>query len=266
MNVLHERLHALLALRTDSPALLEALDSVARVSSSGRSGLTTDNARRGLRADVERRDLDVLREFVARLEPVEERMLSLEASVRVLSEACEAARSRIERSEVDTAAFLAQAEALAGKRDALGEQLNEVTAFLAEYELAPAEAAVLAAGPQSEDSGDSFFAALARVAGIRAKSQELLTGRDQALGLELLDAATQHEVSTPTSSSVLVHAATRSSLCGATRIAPPIVIRFVGERSRSPLRVGLCHMPRRRHAQRRRDGQQQHYSRRCCSR
>jgi hypothetical protein len=120
------------------------------------------------------------------------------------------AKLRIEQSEADTASFLAAADALASRRDAVEAQLGEVAAFTAQYELTPAEAAALAAGPgggpgqlqlqqqldgaAAAEAAGAFFRALERVADIKARSARLLTGKEQLLGLELMDAATRTQV------------------------------------------------------------------------
>jgi chromosome segregation ATPase len=194
MKVADARLRKLLELRTDSPAMLEALSAVAAVHREAGAALDTEGARRNLRSDIERRGLHVIHEFIDRLAPVEEKITSFEASVHTLSEACARASRRIEQSEADTASFLAQAESLARKRDAVDRQLSDVTAFLAKFELSDAEAAALDMGPVEEDGGEAFFTALGRVNDIRLQSLSLLTGREQALGIELLDAATQQQV------------------------------------------------------------------------
>ena len=191
-KAVESRLKRLLELRTDSPAMLEALSALASVSVEGAGGV--ESRRRNLRSEVERRNLGVIADFIAHLTPMEHRLEALDASIGVLAGACEAARSRIDQSEADTAAFLSAAESLARQRDAADAHLADVTAFLTQYELRDDEAAALTAGPAAEDDGARFFAALARVGDIRAKSLGLITGRDQALGLELLEAATQQQV------------------------------------------------------------------------
>jgi chaperonin cofactor prefoldin len=194
MKVVDQRLRKLLEVRTDSPAMLEALNAVASVHREGGAPLDSEGARRNLRSDIEHRGLDVINDFIARLAPVEERLLSFNSSVEELVASCDRATRRIEQSEADTASFLAQAEALARRRDEVDAQLAEVTEFLTKFELTDDEAAALAMGPVEEDGGDAFFRALTRVNAIRLQSLSLLTGRDQALGIELLDAATKQQV------------------------------------------------------------------------
>jgi hypothetical protein len=186
-RVVEQRLAKLLEMRTDGAAMQEAL---AAVSSVGGGGVSKER----LRSDIEARDLEVIEAFIARMTPMEERLLTLDSSVRALSTACDAARGRIEQSEADTASFLAAAEALTTRRAELERQLAEVNGVLSQYELKPEEAAALAAGPALEDGGAGFFDAIARVSAIREQSLALITGKDQALGLELLEAATQQQV------------------------------------------------------------------------
>ena len=201
-RVVEARLKRLLELRTDSPAMLEALDALASVSaestsaSGGGSSNTcggTEARRRNLRSEVEGRNLRVITDFLARLSPMENRLEALEGAIGALSRACDGARARIEQSEVDTASFLSAADALGRKRDAAEAHLAEVTTFLTAYELRDDEADALLCGPAADDDGEAFFSALGRVSDIRGKSLGLITGRDQALGLELLEAATQQQ-------------------------------------------------------------------------
>lgn len=194
MKVVDQRLRKLLELRTDSPGMLEALSAVASVHRETGHAVDAEAARRNLRSDIERRGLSVIHDFIERLAPVEDKVVAFGQSVASLSDACARATRRIEQSEADTASFLAQAEALARRRDAVDKQLSEVTEFLSKFELTDDEAAALDMGPVEEHGGDAFFDALARVNAIRLQSLSLLTGRDQALGIELLDAATRQQV------------------------------------------------------------------------
>lgn len=211
MKVVDQRLRKLLEVRTDSPAMLEALNAVASVHREGGAPLDSEGARRNLRSDIEHRGLDVINDFIARLAPVEDRLLAFNASVEELVASCDRATRRIEQSEADTASFLAQAEALARRRDAVDAQLAEVTEFLTKFELTDDEAAALALGPVEEDGGDAFFRALARVNAIRLQSLSLLTGRDQALGIELLDAATKQQVRGAVGTATCTESWTRST-------------------------------------------------------
>lgn len=60
---------------------------------------------------------------------------------------CPQAEVRVDASQRDTADFLGQAEALSQRKRTLEAELERTSAFLRQYELSPAEAEALEAGP-----------------------------------------------------------------------------------------------------------------------
>lgn len=90
MRAVDVRLRKLLELRTDTPAMLSALEAVAEVHTN--KALSGERARRELRSEIEHRNLDVVREFIASMQPFEQEVVALEEAVSQLKTICRQVR------------------------------------------------------------------------------------------------------------------------------------------------------------------------------
>lgn len=179
-------MHKLLDVRADTLAMRDALSSVASIQVDG------DVTASSLRTALDRASLSSLHASLTLLSPLALQVDSLARSCHDINTSLQAARERISASQTDTASFLAAAAHLNARKAALVADLNRVNRFLSQFELTREEAEALSEGPAAARA-THFFQALERVGEIKSQSLALLTTGDQALGLELLDAATLHQ-------------------------------------------------------------------------
>lgn len=175
------RLRKLIELRTDGPVVAEALESLSALG---------DVSRHALQAGLEQQSLATAEAFLAAMEPLVADVTHLDASIKTLVSTASAASARVAQVGQDSAAFLGRAAGLLQQRAALDARYAEVNNFLARYELTAEEAAAISGGPGNDTAtARRFYAALERVQRLQGEALGLVTGDNQAIGLELLDHA-----------------------------------------------------------------------------
>ena len=146
--VLEKKLKKVLDLRTDSPAMIDALDSIAPF-----WGDNTLEARRNLRSELEERNVELANRFLEAFEPFREQLEKLDASVGELEGSCSAVMTRLSDTEGRMRAFSGEADELQRKRAELEARSTEVADFLARFQLTPDEADALRAASLDDADG-----------------------------------------------------------------------------------------------------------------
>jgi conserved oligomeric Golgi complex subunit 6 len=191
-TVPQKKLESVLRMRLDSPALRDALDSVAsfygkdekEIASSG----NTLAARRELRMNLERKGLMISKQFLESFLGVKDRLDAMHQTVDALDRHCKNIEEHLEHAEETTSAFVLTAEKMREDKEELERRAEMVKRFLDKYQLSEKELITLRHAPlRAQDEGGPFFSALERVQGIRADSSELLGGPFQCAGLEILE-------------------------------------------------------------------------------
>jgi len=162
----------------DQPELVSALTAL--------SGFYTNNtltARRGLRADIERRSVTINQRLIESFEPVEETLLELEGDVDALMTSCETIKERLKASQNLTEQLVNETRKLTKKKEWLAAKTEVTGDFFSKVFLKPEAAAALETGP--EDPG--FFSSLEQLQSIQAQCQSLLRDHHQRAGLEIMD-------------------------------------------------------------------------------
>jgi len=209
-----KKLEAVLRMRLDSPALREALDAVATFygkdakgfregqgsNSRREAGDSSSNtlanekngntlaARRELRVDLERRGLDLSKEFLTAFSGLKKKLDAMNDAVDSLDRNCTSIESQLNHAEESTALFMNQSEKLREEKDELEKRSELVTSFLSKYQLSEEELVNLRHAPLREhDGGAPFFDALERLQAIRGDSSEILSTPFHSAGLEILE-------------------------------------------------------------------------------
>ena len=180
--VLKKKLKRVSELRTDTPAMLDALESL-----SAFYGDNTVEARRNLRGDIEARGLALVDDFVRAFEPLHEHISSLDAGVQSVVQSCDEILAQLDLAAGESVKFAEAQSALNTRRAAVSERAKLMDAFLRRFKLSDRQLAALSQGPGEGDGGE-FFDALDDVVRIRAECQALIASQFQSAGLELLDA------------------------------------------------------------------------------
>ncbi|KAL6778946.1 COG6 [Auxenochlorella protothecoides x Auxenochlorella symbiontica] len=165
--------------RTDTPDLRACLESL--------SDLYPENtpaARRGLRSAIDNSGLEAATAFHAGLEGVLGALDAVHAGLDGLGLACRAAQDTLAATRASSAGLLAEHRGLRRQLEAARQRSVSLALFLQEYQLSPAEQAVLT---QGEDVGPDFFGALQHVRAIHDNCRALMCGQHQRAGLELME-------------------------------------------------------------------------------
>eukprot|EP00618_Florenciella_parvula_P032517 CAMPEP_0119486988 /NCGR_PEP_ID=MMETSP1344-20130328/13211_1 /TAXON_ID=236787 /ORGANISM="Florenciella parvula, Strain CCMP2471" /LENGTH=355 /DNA_ID=CAMNT_0007521799 /DNA_START=59 /DNA_END=1123 /DNA_ORIENTATION=+ len=219
-DLLDKKLRKALDLRTDAPAMVEALDSI-----SGFYGENTLEARRGLRHELEHQNVLLATQFIEAFTPLNDRLVEVDSVVGHLEQSCVAVSDRLRNAETAMIQFTERAADLQKQRDEMLVQADEVSAFLSHYTLTPHEVHALqtvdldqGASPHHqlgqmppmppmpppgghvgglESVGPvgpvQFFAALERLQQVRLECQRLVGSRHQSAAFELLETLSQQQ-------------------------------------------------------------------------
>lgn len=195
--VLDQKLRKALELRTDTPAMLDALESMSLFWDTN-----TLEARRGLRQQLENQNVQLAEDFISSFSPLQERIGKVESDVLKLEESCGLVTHRLREAETAMCQFTERASVLSERKVGLISQANAVEVFLSKYSLTEAELTALKDAPldgNSVDNGKSnasnFFDALERLICVREECCRLVGSRHQSAAFELLEVLSQQQES-----------------------------------------------------------------------
>ena len=136
-----------------------------------------------MRNSIERRGLDINREFLDASGKAQEALAVVDAQLEGLLQCCQRIASALDSSRDRTGVLLRETAKLNDELKAVEDRKRMVATFLVDYQLTDEEIASL----KGEDVTDTFFAALSRVQEIHANCRQLLRTHHQRAGLELMD-------------------------------------------------------------------------------
>lgn len=181
--------------RTDTPAMLEALQAIAAFYGQKEGGNTAE-ARKSLRQDLEKQNMVLCDRFLGLFDVLRHRLDALDKHTASLEGHCQGIHIRIEDAEESMSTFVARTRALQKQQADAETKAAQITAFLEKFILSDAEVAALRYEPvdKVEAGGHRpFFAALARVQEIRAGCGALVGSPQQNAGFEMLEALSEHQ-------------------------------------------------------------------------
>jgi hypothetical protein len=147
----------------------------------------TDNTlhtRRFLRGEIERRSLQINKDFLADLAEVVDAVEDVHSVVGNMNRNCSEMRRTLEATKVKTRDLIQQTNRLREEGATLASQEEQLDTFVAKYQLTENEERLLRAG----EVGSEFFAALERARLVHVDCKKLLqTGREQTTALEVMD-------------------------------------------------------------------------------
>jgi len=194
-RVLEQKVRKVVEGRTDTPAMLEALQAIAAFYGH-REGGNTAEARKSLRQDLEKQNMVLCDRFLELFEVLQKRLAVLDAHTANLEGHCQGIHARIETAEESMSAFLARAHALKKQQADAEAKAAQITSFLDRFTLSDAEVAALrfeAVDKIIEGGQRPFFAAMTRVQEIRAGCGALVGSPQQSAGFEMLEALSEHQ-------------------------------------------------------------------------
>jgi hypothetical protein len=189
-KVVQKKLRQLQELRTDSVAMLEALDTLGAFYPEE----NTAQARVSLRSDLEQQSAALSAQFAASFAELQARLTAVGALVDGVHGSCGVVLGRLERAEATTSSFVQRASALREERDASQRRATHLAQFLERFQLTDAELKAVREAPVDDGGGARFFAALDRVQRVRSDCALLLgSAQHQSVGVELLNATAEHQ-------------------------------------------------------------------------
>eukprot|EP01035_Chromulina_nebulosa_P042248 gene42248-57199_t len=106
------RVKEVLAMRTDSVAMLEALDAISEFYSDN-----TVDARRMLKQDLELQNIQLAKKFLSEFDEVRTRILSVESLSDRLTDACAVLEKKVRSADENMKSFMEKASELENKRN-----------------------------------------------------------------------------------------------------------------------------------------------------
>ncbi|EEH55413.1 uncharacterized protein MICPUCDRAFT_34570 [Micromonas pusilla CCMP1545] len=181
---LARKVKKVLETRADSPEIVACLRGLSEFYTEN-----TPEARRGLRLSIERRGLDVNREFLDASSNARDALSEVDAQLDGLLAGCQRISSALDSSRARTRVLLRETSRLAEEKRAIEERKRTIKTFSVDFQLKDEEIALL----KSDDVTGAFFDALARVQEIHANCRALLRTRHQRAGMELMDQMASHQ-------------------------------------------------------------------------
>jgi DNA-directed RNA polymerase sigma subunit (sigma70/sigma32) len=135
------RIEKVLSLRTDSAAMIESLDAISSFYHEN-----TVEARRCLRQDLEFQNIQLAKKFLAEFDTIRTRVETVEELSSTLQGACDAVAKRVSEADENMKLFMEKASELQDRSNQYSAQSEDITQFLAKFQLTPQEMDVLEGG------------------------------------------------------------------------------------------------------------------------
>ena len=189
--IVDSRINKVLAMHTDSVAMLEALDAISEFY--GKEGNTLD-ARRSLRQDLELQNINLAKKFLIEYGEVRARVENVEQHAKDLEAACNMLSSKVSSAGDNMKAFMEKASDLESRKNTYLEQSKEINSFLGRFQLSDEEVETLHKAPLEQPSrAKAFFDALHRLRIAYADCKCMVENHRYSAGFELLDVLGQHQ-------------------------------------------------------------------------
>ena len=187
--IVDSRINKILAMRTDSVAMLEALDAISEF-----YGANTVDARRSLRQDLELQNIQLAKRFLSEFDQVRKNIQDVEGQADGMVDACNSLASRVSDADSNMKTFMEKASELENRRNFYNQQSKEIETFLGRFQLSSEEVNILGKS-NIDDQSDAkqFFDALRRLKTAYSECKQMVEKQNYTAGFELLDILGQHQ-------------------------------------------------------------------------
>lgn len=152
------RINKILAMRTDSVAMLEALDAISEF-----YGANTVDARRSLRQDLEHQNISLAKKFLTEVDGIRQNIQAVEDRANNMVDACNGLAKTVSEADANMKSFMEKASEFENRRNFYFDQSKEIEAFLSRFQLSAEEVEMLTKSNIDEPiSARQFFNALKR--------------------------------------------------------------------------------------------------------
>ena len=187
--IVDSRINKILAMRTDSVAMLEALDAISEF-----YGANTVDARRSLRQDLELQNIQLAKRFLSEFDQVHKNIQEVENQANGMVEACQSLASRVSDADSNMKSFMEKASELENRRNMYNLQSEEIRTFLGRFQLSSKEVDILSKSNIDDPrEAKHFFDALKRLKTAYSECKQMVEKQNYTAGFELLDILGQHQ-------------------------------------------------------------------------
>lgn len=188
-KVVDSRISKVLSLRTDSAAMLEALDAISEFYTSN-----TIESRRSLRQDLEYRNITLAKKFICEYDVILGKVIDLEESSIRFDSSCNELSTRVTDADNNMKAFMSKASELETQRNDCLKQSNEIALFLNRFQLSTQEIdALYRSSLDTYATATIFFNSLQRLQSAYNGCKIMVEHYSYSAGFELLDILRQHQ-------------------------------------------------------------------------
>jgi len=182
-TVLAKKLKKTLQLKLDNDA--ETVDALKELST-----FFLDNnlkTRRNLRGQIERRNLEINRDFLNAFKCVKESLDEIHNNVKGMSDSCKSMQGRLEKSKLQTQELMLKTTELQSEGTKLAMQKHTSERMREKLSLTNKEVQELKGGPEKHRIGSEFFVVLEKIQRIHTESKILLASGHQTTGLAVME-------------------------------------------------------------------------------
>jgi hypothetical protein len=187
--IVDSRIQKVLALRTDSVAMLEALDAISEFYVTN-----TADTRKMLRQDLELQNIGLAKKFLVEFDQIRDRINGVETLSNNLESACAKLAERVQDADENMKLFMEKASQLENSRNFYLTQSKEIESFLAQFQLSNKEIDLLYHSDiEQSESANLFFKALDRLQIAYKDCKSMVEKHSYSVGFELLEVLGNHQ-------------------------------------------------------------------------
>ena len=182
------RINRVLALRTDSIAMLESLDAIGDFYVNN-----TVETRRTLKHDLEFKNLQLAKKFLSEFDTIRVKIEQVSDLADSLQQACNAIATRVSSADENMTLFMSKASELEQRKQSLNNQGRDISSFLRRFQMTSDEIDTLYRAPLDDPRhAATFFAAWDRLKKAYAECRAMSSKNFSNAGFELLEVLGQH--------------------------------------------------------------------------
>lgn len=156
-------------------------------------GENTLESRRNLRSQIERRSLEINREFLASFRKVKESLDDICLEVDTMNSSVSKMRETLEKTQTQTHELINQTNGLQNERQKTNVHHEVASKFLAHFQLSTADHLILYGQTRDEKITTEFFRVLDHLQTIHNECRLLLQNGYETLALDIMEEMTMHQ-------------------------------------------------------------------------
>lgn len=156
-------------------------------------GENTLESRRNLRSQIEKRSLEINKDFIASFRVVKESLDSICSEVETMNSSVNKMRETLQRTQTQTHELINQTNGLQTERAKLNVHHDVASKFLLHFQLTAADHQILYGQTRDEKITSEFFRVLDHVQGIHNECRLLMQNGYETLAVDIMESMTMHQ-------------------------------------------------------------------------